>query len=171
MKIIILGAGQVGGTLTEHLANDTNETNDITVVDTNIDRLTSLNDRFDIRIIHGKASHPTVLRQSGAENADMLIAVTNTDEVNMIACQVAYTVFKIPLRIARVRESAYLCHSGLFNNKSIPIDVLISPEQVVTNYLKRLIMSSLMNSTVDWNLVLFNHKKALLTFKSDFEEV
>ncbi len=136
MKIIILGAGQVGGSLAEHLAS---EANDITVIDTDSERLRDLGDRLDIRIIQGKGSHPTVMRQAGADDADMLVAVTNSDETNMIACQVAYSLFNTPTKIARVRESAYLTRSGLFCNESIPIDVLISPEQVVTNYIKRLI--------------------------------
>jgi trk system potassium uptake protein TrkA len=136
VKIIILGAGQVGGSLAEHLAS---EANDITVVDTDADRLRDLGDRLDIRTIYGRGSHPTVLRQAGADDADMLVAVTSSDEVNMIACQVAYTLFHTPTRIARVRESAYLSRSGLFENDAIPVDVLISPEQVVTNYIKRLI--------------------------------
>lgn len=136
MKIIILGAGQVGGTLAENLAS---EANDITIVDTDADRLRSLSDRLDIRTIQGKGSFPTVLRQAGADDADMLVAVTNSDEVNMIACQVAYTLFHTPTRIARVRESAYLTRRDLFDNEAIPVDVLISPEQVVTNYIKRLI--------------------------------
>ena len=105
MKIIILGAGQVGGTLAEHLAS---EANDITVVDTDGDRLRDLGDRLDIRTVQGRGSFPTVLRQAGADDADMLVAVTNSDEVNMIACQVAYTLFSTPTKIARVREAAYL---------------------------------------------------------------
>ncbi|NKQ12971.1 Trk system potassium transporter TrkA [Pseudomonas sp. SST3] len=136
MKIIILGAGQVGGTLAENLAS---EANDITVVDTDPDRLRDLGDRLDIRTVVGRGSFPTVLRQAGADDADMLVAVTNSDETNMVACQVAYTLFHTPTKIARVRESAYLTRSGLFSNEAIPVDVLISPEQVVTNYIKRLI--------------------------------
>ena len=136
MKIIILGAGQVGGTLAEHLAS---EANDITVVDTDGERLRALSDRLDIRTVQGRGSFPTVLRQAGADDADMLVAVTNSDEINMIACQVAYSLFHTPTKIARVREAAYLTRSGLFSNESIPVDVLISPEQVVTNYIKRLI--------------------------------
>lgn len=136
MKIIILGAGQVGGTLAEHLAS---EANDITVVDIDGDRLRDLGDRLDIRTVQGKGSFPSVLRQAGADDADMLVAVTNSDEVNMVACQVAYTLFNTPTRIARVRESAYLTRETLFDNEAIPVDVLISPEQVVTNYIRRLI--------------------------------
>ena len=136
MKIIILGAGQVGGTLAEHLAG---EANDITVVDTDADRLRDLGDRLDIRTVAGRGSFPTILRQAGADDADMLVAVTSSDETNMLACQVAFTLFNTPTKIARVRESAYLTRAGLFNNEAIPVDVLISPEQVVTNYIKRLI--------------------------------
>jgi len=136
VKIIILGAGQVGGTLAENLAS---EANDITVVDTDADRLRDLGDRLDIRTVLGRASFPTILRQAGADDADMLVAVTNSDETNMVACQVAYTLFNTPTKIARVREAAYLTRSGLFANDAIPVDVLISPEQVVTNYIKRLI--------------------------------
>ncbi|AXM97291.1 Trk system potassium transporter TrkA [Pseudomonas plecoglossicida] len=136
MKIIILGAGQVGGTLAEHLAS---EANDITVVDTDGERLRDLGDRLDIRTVQGRGSLPTVLRQAGADDADMLVAVTNSDETNMVACQVAYSLFHTPTKIARVRESAYLTREELFDNDHIPVDVLISPEQVVTNYIKRLI--------------------------------
>ncbi|MBF7144401.1 MULTISPECIES: Trk system potassium transporter TrkA [Pseudomonas] len=136
MKIIILGAGQVGGTLAEHLAG---EANDITIVDTDSERLRSLGDRLDIRTVQGKASFPAVLRQAGADDADMLVAVTNSDETNMVACQVAYTLFHTPRRIARVREAAYLTNTELFANAAIPVDVLISPEQVVTHHIKRLI--------------------------------
>ncbi|WP_028695850.1 Trk system potassium transporter TrkA [Pseudomonas cremoricolorata] len=136
MKIIILGAGQVGGTLAENLAS---EANDITVVDTDGERLRDLGDRLDIRTVQGRGSLPTVLRQAGADDADMLVAVTNSDETNMVACQVAYTLFHTPTKIARVRESSYLSRAELFDNEAIPVDVLISPEQVVTNYIKRLI--------------------------------
>jgi trk system potassium uptake protein TrkA len=137
MKIIILGAGQVGGSLAEHLAS---EANDITVVDTDGERLRDLGDRLDIRTVQGRGSLPSVLRQAGADDADMLVAVTNSDETNMVACQVAHTLFHTPTKIARVREASYLHREEqLFQNEAIPVDVLISPEQVVTNYIKRLI--------------------------------
>ncbi len=126
MKIIILGAGQVGGTLAEHLAH---EENDITVVDTDGGRLRDLHNRLDIRTVSGPASYPMVLRQAGCEDADMLIAVTNSDEVNMIACQVAHTLFRTPTKIARVRATAYLTRKGLFAHEAVPIDVLISPSR------------------------------------------
>jgi len=136
MKIIIVGAGQVGGTLAENLAS---EANDITVIDPDQTRLIELNDRIDIRTIHGLGSYPDVLEQAGAEDADMLIAVTNSDEVNMLACQVAYSLFRTPTKISRVRATAYLQQKSLFRNDAVPIDVLISPEQVVTKHIKRLL--------------------------------
>ena len=136
MKIIILGAGQVGGTLAEHLAI---EGNDITVVDTDSDRLKELQNRLDIRTVRGKASFPDVLRTAGGDDADMLVAVTNSDEVNMLACQVAHTVFKTPTKISRIRAQEYTQYKELFGNQAIPIDVFISPEQEVTNYIKRLL--------------------------------
>lgn len=137
MKIIILGAGQVGGTLAENLAS---EDNDITVVDTDTGRLRELQDRLDIRTVEGKASYPSVLEQAGAIDADMLIAVTNSDEVNMIACHVGQTLFNTPTKIARVREHDYLNRNQqIFGEKGIPIDVRISPELLVTKHIKRLI--------------------------------
>lgn len=137
MKIIILGAGQVGGHLAENLAN---EANDITVVDTNSHRLRELQDRLDIRTLEGKASHPAILEQAGAKDADLLIAVTNSDEVNMVACQVSKTLFNTPTRIARVREQDYLRQNRvLFSDNELPVSVLISPERLVTEHIKRLI--------------------------------
>lgn len=136
MKIIILGAGQVGGTLAENLAG---EANDITVVDNNPDRLRELQNRLDIRTIQGHGSHPDLLKRAGADDADMLIAVTSNDEINMIACQIAHSLFRVPTKIARVRATIYLRNPQLFSNDNIPIDVIISPEQVVTNYIERLL--------------------------------
>jgi trk system potassium uptake protein TrkA len=137
MKIIILGAGQVGGTLAEHLAN---EQNDITVVDTDAEKLRALQDRLDIGIVAGGASHPNILQKAGAEDADMLIAVTNSDEINMMACQVAHTLFNTPTKISRVRSPNYLAHQEqLFTRDNIPVDVIIGPEQLVTQYIQRLI--------------------------------
>lgn len=136
MKIIILGAGQVGSSLAQNL---TSEANDITIIDTNEEILLALQDRFDLRTICGHASHPDVLKRAGAEDADMLIAVTDSDETNMVACQVAYTVFHTPTKIARVRSVGYLKHPQLFSQEALPIDVLISPEQLITDYIQRLI--------------------------------
>lgn len=136
MKIIILGAGEVGGNLAQNL---TLESGDITVVDTDGDRLRELQDRVDIRTVRGLASHPDILKQAGAEDADMLIAVTNSDEVNMVACQVAYTVFNTPTKIARIRSFAYIRDSGIYSNKDMPVDVIVNPEQIVTHDIARLI--------------------------------
>lgn len=136
MKIIILGAGQVGSSLAENL---TSEANDITVIDTNETTLHALQDRLDLRTIVGHASHPDILRAAGADDADMLIAVTDSDETNMVACQVAYTVFHTPTKIARVRALGYLSHPQLFQQEALPVDVLISPEQLITEYIESLI--------------------------------
>ncbi len=124
MKIIILGAGQVGGTLAENLVG---ENNDITVVDTDATRLRQLQDKFDLRVVNGHGSHPRVLREAGAEDADMLVAVTNSDETNMIACQVAYTLFNTPNKVARIRASEFVREADkLFLPEAIPIDYLIT---------------------------------------------
>ena len=137
MKIIILGAGQVGSTLADNLAR---ESNDVTVVDTDPQLLADLQDRLDIRTVQGFASHPEVLTRAGARDADMLIAVTDRDEINMVACQVAYTLFQTPTKIARVRASEYQREAeSLFCNEALPIDMQISPEQLVTDYIVRLV--------------------------------
>lgn len=136
MKIIILGAGEVGSNLAQNL---TKEASDITVVDNDADRLRELQDRFDIRTVRGMASHPDVLRQAGAEDAELIIAVTNSDEVNMVACQVAYTVFHTPTKIARIRTTAYLTYKGIFRNEAMPVDFIVNPEQIVTEDISRLV--------------------------------
>lgn len=136
MKIIILGAGQVGTSVAEVLAS---EASDITVVDIDESKLEDLRDRLDIGTVCGEAAHPEVLARAGAEDADMILAVTNSDEINMVACQVAYTLFHTPTKIARVRSVGYLSHPQLFTQEALPVDVLISPEQLVTDYVQRLI--------------------------------
>jgi trk system potassium uptake protein TrkA len=137
MKIIILGAGQVGGTLAENLVGEKNE---ITVIDSDQETLRSLQDRLDLQVVHGVGSHPDVLAKAGAEDADMLIAVTNSDESNMMACQVAHSLFNTPTKIARVRSEQYIIHQEkLFHHQDIPVDHLIAPEQLVTKAIKRLI--------------------------------
>ncbi len=136
MKILILGAGQVGSSLAANLAS---EANDITVVDSDEFVLRSLQDRLDIGTVYGAASHPDILRRAGADDAEMIIAVTDNDETNMVACQVAYTIFHTPTKIARVRNIEYLRHPQLFSQEALPIDVLISPEQLITDYIQRLI--------------------------------
>ena len=136
MKIIILGAGQVGSSVAANLCS---EANDITVVDQSATHLQQLQDRLDLRTVLGHASHPEVLARAGAKDADMILAVTNSDETNMIACQVAFTMFRTPTKIARIRQNQYQVHPELFSPDALPVDVLISPEQEVTDYTKRLI--------------------------------
>ena len=135
MKILILGAGEVGGNLAQNL---TKEASDITIIDHDADRLRELQDKFDIRTIRGMGSHPDVLRQAGAEDTDMIIAVTNSDEVNMVACQVAHTVFHTPTKIARIRSRTYM-DTGIFGDTAMPVDFLVNPEQIVTHDIRRLI--------------------------------
>ncbi len=136
MKIVILGAGQVGGTLAFNLSN---EANDITVVDVNETFLRDLRDRLDIGVVCGHASHPGILLQAGIEDADMLIAVTSDDEINMVACQIAHSLFHTPTKIARIRSQEYASYPGLYKNEAVPVDVIISPEQIVSNYIYRLV--------------------------------
>ncbi|MGJ8582158.1 MAG: Trk system potassium transporter TrkA [Psychromonas sp.] len=137
MKIIILGAGQVGASLAENLVG---ENNDITVVDENHDALQELQDRFDLRVIQGSASCPTTLGNAGAVDADMLIAVTNSDEINMVACQIAFTLFNVPKKIARIRSQTVVMHEQeLFNKDAFPIDHIIAPEKLVSDYIAQLI--------------------------------
>lgn len=136
MKILILGAGQVGSSVAENLAS---EANDITVIDVDADRLQALQDRLDIRTVCGQGSYPDVLRRAGAEDADMILAVTNSDETNMIACRVAWSLFHTPTKVARVRANNYLGYKQLFSPDCLPVDHIISPDQAVTEYIQRLI--------------------------------
>ena len=136
MKILILVAGQVGASVAATLAR---EDDDITLVDTDANSLHKLQDHYDIRTIQGLASHPAVLERAGAADADLVLAVTNSDETNMVACQICHTLYNTPTKIARIRAPEYLTKPELFNNEAIAIDVLISPEQLVTDYIERLI--------------------------------
>jgi trk system potassium uptake protein len=136
MKIIILGAGQVGSSVASALAS---ENNDITVVDTDAGRLKDLAERLDIRTVQGHASLPSVLGHAGAEDADLIIAVTSSDEVNLIACEVADVVYRTPTKIARLREAEYLQHPELTAKNRAAVDVAISPEGLVCKHVQRLI--------------------------------
>ena len=139
MKIIILGAGQVGGTLAEHLAG---EKNDIVVVDTDGERLRNLKDRLDIAVVNGHAAHPDVMARAGADDAEMIVAVTNSDEINMMACQIAHTLFHTPRKISRVRSPSYLQHQEtLFTREHVPVDIIIGPEQLITDSIRQLIVN------------------------------
>ena len=137
MKIVILGAGQVGSTLAENLAR---EANDITVVDASRAALNHLQERLDIRTVLGHASHPDTLRRAGVNDADMIIAVTDSDETNMLACRISQTLFHTPTKIARVRAAEYLNEEDrLFLPDALSVDMRISPEQLVTEAILRLI--------------------------------
>ena len=136
MKIIILGAGQVGSTVALNLAG---ESSDITIVDRQPQLLKELQNRLDIRTSVGHASHPDVLVDAGIEDADLILAVTNSDETNMVACQIAHSMFHTPTRLARIRSPEYLRYPGLFTTEAVPIDFIISPEQLVTSYIRHLI--------------------------------
>lgn len=137
MKIIILGAGQVGRTAAEQLSRE--QVNDVTVVDTRDAILRDLQDRLDIRTVVGNAAQPSVLESAGGADADMIVALTNSDEVNMIACQVAHSLFGTPTKIARVRSVDFSRRPQLFEEGGLHVDVMISPEQLVTDHVARLI--------------------------------
>ncbi len=138
MKILILGAGQVGSSAAYHLSRE--EANEVTVVDMRPDVLRELQDRLDIRTVVGHAAHPEVLDRAGANDADIVVALTDTDETNMVACQVAYTLFHTPTKIARIRAAEYMNAKDLFTQDAIPVDVRISPEQLVCEYVEQLIL-------------------------------
>jgi trk system potassium uptake protein TrkA len=130
MKVIICGAGQVGWQIARHLAS---EKNDVTVVDNDADLVRRATDTLDVQGIAGFASYPDILERAGARDADMIIAATYSDEVNMVTCQVAHSVFAIPRKIARLRSQSYLTaiYSDLYRREHMPIDVVISPEREV----------------------------------------
>ena len=130
MKVIICGAGQVGWQIARHLAN---EKNDVTVVDRNAELVRRATDTLDVQGVVGFASYPDVLARAGADDADMIIAATHSDEVNMVTCQVAHSVFNIPRKIARLRSQSYLdaIYADLYRRDHLPIDVVISPEKEV----------------------------------------
>ena len=138
MKVIICGAGQVGWQIARHLAS---EKNDVTIVDSDQDLVTRATDTLDVKGVSGFASYPNILVNAGAEDADMIIAATHSDEVNMVTCQVAHSIFDIPRKIARLRSQSYLdaIYADLYRRDHLPIDVVISPElEVADAALKRL---------------------------------
>ena len=136
MKVIVCGAGQVGFNIARYLAL---EGNDITVIDQRADLVRRISDSLDVQGIVGHASHPDILEQAGAEDADMIIAVTHGDEVNMVACQIAHSIFDVPTKIARVRDQSYLqpIWANLYTRDHMPIDVIISPEIEVARAVTR----------------------------------
>jgi len=137
MNILILGAGQVGSTAAQHLARE--EANEVTIVDSNSSVLRDLQDRLDVRTVVGHGAFPEVLERAGGRDADMVIALTSSDEVNMIACQVAYTLFQTPTKIARIRAAEYINVETIWQQASVPVDFIISPEQLVTEHVEQLI--------------------------------
>jgi len=136
MKVIILGAGQVGASVAEGLVS---EENDITVVDFDASRLARLQERFDLRTVAGNAATPSVLRRAGAEDADMIIAVTQSDQSNLVACKLAQSVFNVPTRIARLRSPDFLTDESLLSTENFAVDFAMCPEQVITDYIRRLV--------------------------------
>jgi len=136
VKIIILGAGQVGVSVADNLVS---EANDITLVDTNPELLDKLSERIDAHTVLGNGASPAILRKAGAEDADLLIAVTQSDETNLCACRVARSMFNLPTRIARLRSGEFVDFPQLLDNDNFAVDFSICPEQIVTDYIKRLI--------------------------------
>jgi trk system potassium uptake protein TrkA len=136
MKVIICGAGQVGYHIASYLAS---EQNDVTVIDQAADLIARVNESLDVQAFVGNASLPDVLENAGAADADMIIAVTFADEVNMVACQVAHSLFNVPTKIARIRQHSFLepVWADLFSREHLPIDVIISPEIEVAQAISR----------------------------------
>ena len=134
MKVVVCGAGQVGYNIARYLAG---ENNDVTVIDQRPELVRKIGDSLDVKALVGFASHPDMLERAGAPDADMVIAVTLADEVNMVACQVCHSLFNVPTKIARVRHQSYLkpMWRDLFSRDHLPIDVIISPEvEVAPNF-------------------------------------
>ncbi|MGB1702678.1 MAG: Trk system potassium transporter TrkA [Cycloclasticus sp.] len=138
MRIIILGAGRVGFTVANNLSN---ENIDITLIDKSQQVIDTVCERLDISAICGNVSHPDVLESAGMKHADIVIAATDSDETNMMACQVAHHLFNVPKKIARVRAKIFLdVQEKLFNNNAIPIDAIINPENEIVQFIKNLIL-------------------------------
>ena len=131
MKIVICGGGLVGSAIASHLCE---EQNDVTVIDDSAENIQRITDQYDVHGVVGVASHPDRLAEAGLSDAELLIAVTESDEVNMVACQVSHTIFKTPVKIARIRSNAYLdpAFSALYSAENLPIDHIISPEAEVS---------------------------------------
>ncbi len=136
MRVLILGAGRVGSAIAESLIS---ERSDIMVVDTDDARLKFLEDRFDLGTVCGDASHPSVLERAGAMDAELLLAVTRQDEVNLVACKLAATLFHTPTRVARIRAADFLDRPEIFDVDNFAVDVPICPEQIITEYIAKLV--------------------------------
>ncbi|MFN3827453.1 MAG: Trk system potassium transporter TrkA [Micavibrio sp.] len=145
MRVVICGAGQVGLSIAAYLSRDNN---DVTLIDSDPEKIAQANNEIDARCMLGQASNPDILSSAGANDADMVIAVTNSDEVNMLTCQVAHSLFNVPKKIARIRNQSYLdpAWSNLFSRTHMPIDVIISPEiEVANSIVQRLIVPGTTN--------------------------
>ncbi len=160
MKIIVGGAGSVGQSIVTYLAQGNN---DVIVIDTDAKKLDNLTQTADVRPIRGSISHPDILEKAGAKSADMLIAVTNSDESNMIACQIAYSLFNLPHRVARIDNDTYLSPlwSTLFNENNIPIDLIISPAKEIALAIQKLLK---IPGCCEY-IPLFDNKLYLLAFR------
>ncbi len=136
MKVIICGAGKVGTSIAKHLVS---QKNDVTVIDQSLELINDIKEKVDLKTINGSASNPSILKKAGAEETDMIIAVTLHDEINMVACQMAHTFFKIPRKIARLRSEDFLnpIWRDLYNADNMPIDLIISPELEVAKSIER----------------------------------
>ena len=149
MKIIVGGAGSVGQSIVGYLAQGSN---DIIVVDNDQKKLDELSQIADVRPVSGSVSYPGILEKAGAKSSDLLIAVTDSDETNMVACQVAYSMFNLPKRIARLDSEAYLSPlwSTLYNESNLPIDLIISPEKAIASLHRRLSVAQNAPGTVEY---------------------
>ncbi len=136
MKVIICGAGKVGTSIAKHLVD---QSNDVTVIDRSDELIKNIKEKVDLKTVIGSASNPSILKKAGAEDTDMIIAVTLQDEINMVACQMAHTFFKIPRKIARLRSEDFLnpIWRDLYNAENMPIDLIISPELEVAKSIER----------------------------------
>ena len=136
MNIIICGAGRVGFTIAKQLSE---QGHSITVIDTSSEDIQKIDDALDVKAIVGKATYPTILEKANAAETDMIIAVTRNDEINMVICQIAFSIFNIPKKIARIRSQDYLNpkFTTVYNKENLPIDVIISPEVEVANAISR----------------------------------
>ncbi len=137
MKILILGAGQVGSTLAKYLCADS--ANDLTIIDQKEDKLTLLQRHLDIKTVVGHGAYPSVLEKAGIKAMDMVIAVMKSDESNMVACRMAFTLYDVHTKIARIRTKEYLHRPELFSHSAVPIDFLITPENLITDYIKGIV--------------------------------
>ena len=140
MNIIICGAGRVGFTIAKQLSD---QGHSITVIDPSSEDIQKIDDALDVKAIVGKGSYPSILEKANAQEADMIIAVTRNDEINMVICQIAFSIFKIPKKIARIRSQDYLNpkFTTVYNKENLPIDVIISPEIEIAKSIQRKLRS------------------------------